>query len=74
MLNNLILSLFVPKGGFPKTVDHFSIEKVGRKFYVYAYTDKDSSARKKIGSYNSYETAKKAVDNILDLKLGDYGT
>ena len=54
---------------FPSEVDHFSIEKVGSRYYVYAHPLKGSFNRKKIGTYPSYEAAKAAVDMVLDLKL-----
>ena len=53
----------------PKEVDHFSIEKVGSKFYVYAHPLAGNLNRKKIGTYQTYEAAKQMVDMILDLKL-----
>ena len=53
----------------PKDIDHFSIEKVGSKFYVYAHPFEKSFNKKKIGTYADYETAKKVVDSILDMKL-----
>ena len=53
----------------PKEVDHFSIEKVGSKFYVYAHPLAGNLNRKKIGTYPTYEAAKQMVDMILDLKL-----
>lgn len=56
------------------SVDHFSIEKIGRKFYLYAHSDNSSLEKNKIGRYNSYEAAKTAVDNILDLRLASYGS
>ena len=52
-----------------KDIDHFSIEKVGSKFYVYAHPLESKLNRKKIGTYPTYEAAKAAVDMILDLKL-----
>lgn len=52
-----------------KDIDHFSIEKVGSKYYVYAHPLESKLNRKKIGTYPSYEAAKAAVDMILDLKL-----
>ena len=54
---------------FPKDIDHFSIEKVGSKFYVYAHPLESKLNRKKIGTYPTYEKAKEMVDTILDLKL-----
>lgn len=54
---------------FPDEIDHFSIEKVGSKFYVYAHPLKSNLNRKKIGTYPTYEAAKTAVDTVLDLKL-----
>lgn len=58
---------------FPVDIDHFSIEQVGSKFYVYAH-QKDNDNMTKIGTYKSYECAKQAINNILDLKIKDYGT
>lgn len=57
-----------------KEIDHFSIEKVGGKFYVYAHPMKNNFNRKKIGTYPDYATAKANVDRILDLKIEAYGT
>ncbi len=54
-------------------IDHFSIEQIGSKYYVYAH-QKDTEIITKIGTYKSYECAKKAIDNILDLKIKDYGS
>ncbi len=54
---------------FPTEVDHFSIEKVGSKFYVYAHPLKSRFNRKKIGTYPTYEAAKAVVDMVLDAKL-----
>lgn len=53
----------------PFDIDHFSIKQVGSKFYVYAHPFEKSFNKKKIGTYADYETAKKVVDSILDLKL-----
>ena len=53
----------------PFDIDHFSIKQVGSKFYVYAHPFEKSFNKKKIGTYKSYEEAKKVVDSILDMKL-----
>lgn len=53
----------------PFDIDHFSIKQVGSKFYVYAHPFESKFNKKKIGSYNSYDAAKKVVDSIIDLKL-----
>lgn len=50
-------------------VDHFSVENIGSGFYVYAHSGKTGTIKRKIGRYNSYEEAKKAVDTVLDLRF-----
>ena len=50
-------------------VDHFSIKQIGSRFYVYAHPFEKNFNKKKIGTYSSYEEAKKVVDSIIDLKL-----
>ncbi|MEG0020569.1 MAG: hypothetical protein RSE24_06530 [Oscillospiraceae bacterium] len=55
-------------------VDHFSIKKIGSKFYLYAHSFENDGNKTTVGRYNSYEKAKQAVDNILDLRLESYGT
>ena len=49
-----------------RDVQHFSIKKVGSKFYVYAYFN--PVHRSIIGRYNSYMQARLAVKNILNIK------
>jgi hypothetical protein len=71
---DLLLKASKPARRMPKDIDHFSIEKVGSKFYIYAHPLESKFNRKKIGSYADYETAKKVVDSILDLKLENYGS
>lgn len=53
----------------PFEVDHFSIKQIGSRFYVYAHPFENGFNKKKIGTYKSYEEAKKVVDSIIDLKL-----
>ncbi|MBQ5782309.1 MAG: hypothetical protein IIV99_02865 [Oscillospiraceae bacterium] len=53
----------------PYDIDHFSIRQIGKRFYLYAHPFENDLNKKKIGTYPDYETAKKAVDTILDLKL-----
>lgn len=70
MINDMLLNALKRESRhFPTDIDHFSIEKVGSKFYVYAHPLKSRVNRKKIGTYPSYEAAKAAVDMVLDLKL-----
>lgn len=53
----------------PFDIDHFSIQQKGSKFYLYAHPFSNGLNKKKIGTFADYESAKKAVDSILDLKL-----
>ncbi|MBE6894374.1 MAG: hypothetical protein E7483_02025 [Ruminococcaceae bacterium] len=53
----------------PFDIDHFSIQQRGSRFYLYAHPFANSFNKKKIGTFADYESAKKAVDGILDLKL-----
>ena len=69
MLVDLLLNAARLARRIGKDIDHFSIEKVGSKYYVYAHTMPNRLNRKKIGTYADYETAKNAVDSIIDLKL-----
>lgn len=69
MISDLLLKASKPAQRLPKDIDHFSIEKVGSKFYIYAHPLEGRLNRKKIGTYADYETAKKVVDSIIDLKL-----
>ncbi|MEG1800503.1 MAG: hypothetical protein RR162_08310 [Oscillospiraceae bacterium] len=55
-------------------VDHFSIEKIGSKFYLYAHSFENDGNKTTVGRYDSYEKAKLAVDTVLDLRLESYGT
>ncbi|MEG0020007.1 MAG: hypothetical protein RR846_00570 [Oscillospiraceae bacterium] len=55
-------------------VHHFSIKQIGSKFYLYAHFTSKGGVKSTIGRYNSYTLAKKAVDNILDLRLESYGS
>lgn len=74
MISEILYSAF--KGQtrhLSKDIDHFSIEKVGAKFYVYAHPLENKTNRKKIGTYPTYEAAKKAVDTVLDLKFAAKG-
>jgi hypothetical protein len=53
----------------PYDIDHFSIRQIGKRFYLYAHPFENDLTKKKIGTYSSYEEAKKVVDSIIDLKL-----
>lgn len=70
MISDMLFKAFKNQSKhFPKEIDHFSIEKVGSKFYVYAHPLESKLNRKKIGTYPTYEAAKQMVDMILDMKL-----
>jgi len=53
----------------PFDIDHFSIQQKGSKFYLYAHPFTNNLNKKKIGTFADYESAKKAADSILDMKL-----
>ena len=70
MISDSILQIIkVNNRRTPFDIDHFSIQQVGKKFYVYAHPFENGFNKKKIGTYADYESAKKAVDSIIDLKL-----
>lgn len=53
----------------PYDIDHFSIRQIGKKFYLYAHPFENDINKKKIGTFADYNSAKQAVETILDLKL-----
>ena len=53
----------------PFDIDHFSIQQRGSKFCLYAHPFANNLNKKKIGTFADYESAKKMVDSILDMKL-----
>lgn len=69
MISDILLKAIKPAKRLPLDIDHFSIEKIGSRFYLYAHPLESKVNRKKIGTFADYESAKKAVDSILDLKL-----
>ncbi|MBQ7283279.1 MAG: hypothetical protein IJ339_03010 [Oscillospiraceae bacterium] len=69
MISDIILKTIKPAKRIAKDIDHFSIQQVGSKFYIYAHPLESNFNRKKIGTYPSYQAAKAVVDSILDLKL-----
>ncbi len=73
LIKTLLAVLKKQQTQVPIDIENFSIKQVGSKFYVYAHW-KNTGKAIKIGTYKSYECAKQAIDNILDLKIKDYGT
>ena len=69
MVSDIFLRALKPVKRLPMEIDHFSIEKVGGRFYLYAHPLETNLNRKKIGTFDSYEKAKATADSILDLKL-----
>ena len=69
MVSDILLRALKPVKRLPLEIDHFSIEKVGSKFYLYAHPLESNFNRKKIGTFDSYENAKAVADSIIDLKL-----
>lgn len=69
MISDILIKIIKPAKRLPMDIDHFSIEKIGSRFYLYAHPLESKTNRKKIGTFATYEQAKAAVDGILDLKL-----
>ncbi len=69
MISDILIKVIKPAKRIPLDIDHFSIEKIGSRFYVYAHPLENNFNKKKIGTFADYESAKAAVDSILDLKL-----
>ncbi|MBE6878337.1 MAG: hypothetical protein E7488_04125 [Ruminococcaceae bacterium] len=70
MISDSILRIIMANNHHtPFDIDHFSIQRRGSKFYVYAHPFENNFNKKKIGTFADYESAKAAVDSILDLKL-----
>lgn len=69
MINDILVKIIKPAKRLPLDIDHFSIEKIGSRFYLYAHPLQSGFNKKKIGTFPDYESAKAMVDSILDMKL-----
>ena len=69
MISDILVKIIKPAKRLPLNIDHFSIEKIGSRFYLYAHPLQSGFNKKKIGTFKDYESAKAAVNSIIDLKL-----
>ncbi|MBQ6895788.1 MAG: hypothetical protein IJN69_01085 [Oscillospiraceae bacterium] len=69
MIGDILVKIIKPAKRLPLDIDHFSIEKKGSRFYLYAHPLQSGFNKKKIGTFDSYQAAKSTVDSIIDLKL-----
>ena len=69
MISDIFLRAVKPVKRIPLDIDHFSIENIGSKFYLYAHPNEGDFYKRKIGTFADYESAKAMADSIIDLKL-----
>ena len=69
MISDILVKIIKPAKRLPLNIDHFSIEKIGSRFYLYAHPLQSGFNKKKIVTFKDYESAKAAVNSIIDLKL-----
>ena len=51
MIGDILVKIIKPAKRLPLDIDHFSIEKIGSRFYLYAHPLQSGFNKKKIGTF-----------------------